>query len=170
MKEKNKQVREIKIEKVVLHCSTVEQGRIERSMKLLKFITGMQPVKTLARKRIPAFKIRPKLPIGCKVTVRGEKAVEVLRKIFGGISYFKKSCFGNGSLNFGVKEYIELPSFPYQREIGILGFDVVVNLTRIGKRVSKRRSKKSTVGIKQRISKEETIEFMKNKFNLNLEE
>jgi large subunit ribosomal protein L5 len=163
-------MRNIKIEKVILHCSTAEPGKLERCIKLLKFISGMQPVKTLSRKRIPAFKIRPGLEIGCKVTIRKKKAIEVLTKLFTGIVSLKENQFSNGFLSFGIKEYIEISSLPYQREIGILGFEVVVNLTRVGRRVSKRRLKKSTIGSKQKITKKETIEFMKNKFNLNIEE
>ena len=55
----NKKIRDIKIEKVILHCSSAEPAMLEKSMKLLKLISGMQPIKTLARKRIPVFKIRP---------------------------------------------------------------------------------------------------------------
>ncbi len=167
---KNK-MKEIKIEKTILHCSTAEPARLERCMKLLKFISGKTPIKTLARKRIPTFKIRPGLPIGCKVTLRKGAASEVLKKILdGGISSLKEDSFNNGFLSFGVKEYIELSTLPYQRDIGILGFEVVVTLTRTGRRISKRKIKRSKQGIKQKISKEETIEFFKNKFNLNIEE
>ena len=72
-------MREIKIDSVTLHCSTADPQKLERSFKLLKVITGKTPVKTITRKRIPTFKIRPGLEIGCKVTLRKEKAIEVLK-------------------------------------------------------------------------------------------
>jgi large subunit ribosomal protein L5 len=158
------------VEKVVLHCSTAEPAKLERCMKLLKFISGMNPVKTLAKKRIPAFKIRPGLEIGCKVTARKQRAIAVLKKIFAGFNTFDEDKFSEGYLSFGIKEYIEIPTLPYQREIGILGFEMVVNLTKGGKRVSERKHKRSKVGKKQRITKEETIQFFKNKFNITIEE
>lgn len=162
-------IKELKIEKIVLHCSTAEPAKLEKSLKLLKLISGMKPIKTLSRKRIPAFKIRPGLEIGCKVTIR-KNCEELLTRIFTGIHQLTKKNFSNGYLSFGIKEYIEIPSISFQREIGILGFDVVVNLRRIGGRVEKRKLKKSVVGKRQKITKEETIEFFQNKFNIKLEE
>ena len=164
-----KNIRDIKIEKVTLHCSSAEPAKLEKYMKLLKLVSGMQPVKTVARKRIPAFKIRPGLHIGYKVTVRGNKALELLNRLFAGVVSLSRKQFSDGYLSFGIKEYIEIPSIPYQRDIGIIGFDVVVNLIRAGRRVANRKLKKASVGRNQKISKEETIEFMKNKFNLNIE-
>ena len=102
--------------------------------------------------------------------MRGEKAIEILSRIFAGVTSLKKQNFSAGYLSFGIKEYIEIPSIPYQRDIGIIGFDVVVNLIRAGRRVINRKMKKAKQGKRQKISKEETIEFMKNKFNLNIEE
>ena len=167
MEGKNKD--KIWIEKVILHCSTAEPARLERCIKLLKFISGMNPIKTVSKKRIPAFKIRPGLEIGCKVTARKQRAIEILNKIFAGINTFNEDKFSEGYLSFGIKEYIELSTLPYQRDIGILGFEVVVNLTKGGKRVSERKYKQSKVGKKQRVTKEETIQFFKNKFNINVE-
>jgi len=166
---KMNKMKELKVEKVILHCSTADQDKLEKSMKLLKLISGRQPIKTLSKKRIPAFKIRPGLAIGCKVTLRGEKAVELLRRLFTGITSLKEKQISPGFFSFGIKEYIEIPSIPYQRDIGIMGFDVVVNLTRSGKRIENRKLKKSKMGNKQRITKEETREFIKKNFNLNIE-
>jgi len=74
-------MRQINVDKVTLHCSTVDAGKLDKSIKLLKIISGMEPIKTKATKRIPTFKIRPGLPIGCKVTLRGEKARNVLKLV-----------------------------------------------------------------------------------------
>lgn len=171
MEEKNKEKNKDKIwiEKVILHCSTAEPAKLERCIKLLKFISGMEPIKTVSKKRIPAFKIRPGLEVGCKVTARRQKAIEILNKIFAGINTFDEDKFSNGYLSFGIKEYIELSTLPYQREIGILGFEIVINLTKGGRRVSERKHKRAKIGKKQKISKEETIQFFKDKFNINVE-
>lgn len=160
----NNKMREIEIEKVVLHGTTSDQQKLEKYMKLLELITGRKPVKTLAKKRIPSFKIRPGLPIGCKVTLRKKEAEKILRMIFTGVKEIKEDQVGPGYLNFGIKEYIEIPSLPYQREIGILGFDVSVVLKRKGGF-----NKRKKIGKKHRITKEETIEFFKKNFNVKIE-
>lgn len=160
-------MREIEIEKVVLHCTTADQQKLERYMKLLELISGRKPVKTLARKRIPSFKIRPGLPIGCKVTLRKEHAKKILKLLLTGVKEIKQEQFGEGHLNFGIKEYIDIPSLQFQRDIGILGFDVSVVLKRKGgfKKEGKKRCK---IGKKHKITKEETIDFFKKNFNINL--
>lgn len=152
---------ELKLEKVILHCSSADQQELERCIKLLNLVSGKKPVKTLARKRIPAFKIRPGLPIGCKVTLRKKDAEKILKLVLTGVKEFNENQFGTGFLNFGIKEYIEIPTIPFQRNIGMLGFDVSAVLQRKGRVIKKTRKR-------HRISKEETIEFFKKNFNINL--
>lgn len=161
-------MKDISIDSITLHCSTADPNKLERAIKLLKFITKETPVKTLAKKRIPAFKIRPGLPIGCKVTIR-KNTHELLRTLLTGVSVLKEKQFNPGFLSFGIKEYIEIPSLPYQRDIGIMGFDVVVKLKRPGFRVAQRKRAKSKIGKKQRITKEETIDYFKKNFKINIE-
>ncbi|MEM4152935.1 MAG: 50S ribosomal protein L5 [Candidatus Pacearchaeota archaeon] len=167
LKEQNK-MREIELDAVTLHCSTADQVKLEKAMKLLKLISGAKPVKTLAKKRIPAWKIKPGLPIGCKVTIRKKKAYELLRTLFTGVANLKRKQFNPGFLSFGIKEYIEIPSIPYQRDIGILGFDVIATLKRKGFRVSRRRRAKAKIPLRHKITKEETINFFKNNFNIKI--
>ncbi|UZE93642.1 MAG: 50S ribosomal protein L5 [Candidatus Pacearchaeota archaeon] len=161
-------MREIKIDSITLHCSTSDPGKLDKSIKLLKLIAKATPVKTLAKKRIPAFKIRPGLPIGCKVTVR-KNTNELLKMLFTGIPSLKDKQFNPGFLSFGVKEYIEITSIPYQRDIGIIGFDVVVKLKRPGFRITQRKRTKSKIGKKHRITKVETKEFFEKNFEINIE-
>lgn len=157
-------MREIRIDSVTLHCSTADPAKLERSFKLLKVITGKTPVKTITRKRIPTFKIRPGLEIGCKVTLRKEKAIEVLRAILMGIPKLNKKQFCPGYFAFGIKEYIEIPSIPYQRDVGMLGFEVMIALKRKGFRIARRKLKTRSIGSRHKISKDETIEFFKQNF------
>lgn len=161
-------MKEITIDSITLHCSTADPAKLERCIKLLKLITKAKPVKTLAKKRIPAFKIRPGLPIGCKVTIR-KNTIELLNILLTGISELKEKQFNPGFLSFGVKEYIEIASIPYQREIGIIGFDVVVKLKRPGFRITQRKKARTKIGKPHIITRAETIEFFKQNFTLNLE-
>lgn len=161
-------MRDIEIDKVILHCSTADTAKLERAVKLLKFITKVTPVKTLAKKRIPTWKIKPRQPIGCKVTLRGTKAMELLNVIFAEITELNEKQFNPGFLSFGIKEYIEISAFPYQREIGIMGFDVVITLKRKGWNITKRKRLKSRIPVRHRISKDETINFFEKKFNIKI--
>lgn len=161
----------IKIEKVTLNCGTgVSPADLEKGMRLLKLVSNQEPVKTKSRKRIPAFGIRKGLEIGCKVTLRGEKAVELLRKLLGTIdNRLSYKQINPGSFAFGIKEYIEIPGMEYQRDIGITGLDVCVTLTRPGLRVCKRKIAASKIPKKHKISREETAQFMGENFNTKIE-
>lgn len=167
-KEDNK-MREIMIDSLVLHGSSAEPQKLERLRKLLKLISNQEPTQTLARKRIPAFKIRPGLHIGYKVTIK-KNVKELIQNLFIGAHFVKKKQFNNGFLSFGVKEYIEIPGLTYQRDIGIMGFDATVNLKRRGFRIKNRKLKKNQIGKKHLISKEETMNFFKDNFKITIEE
>lgn len=159
----------ISIDSITLHCSTADPVKLEKTIKLLKLISNAVPVKTLAKKRVPTWKIKPRMPIGCKVTVRRKKAIELLRMLFTGISELHEKQFNPGFLSFGIKEYIEITSMQFQREIGIMGFDVVVKLKRPGFKVARRKIARSKIPVRHRITKDETIEFFKKNFNINIE-
>lgn len=161
-------MKEIRIEKLTLNCGVGEAGdKLNKAMELLKKITGKQPVKTITMKRIPTWDIRPNLPIGCKVTLRHKEAEELLKRLLQAVdnkipvSKFDK----NGSFSFGIEEYLLIPGVEYDINIGIIGLDVAVTLERPGYRI-KRKIKKSKIGAKHRISKEEAIEFMRKNFNI----
>jgi large subunit ribosomal protein L5 len=161
-------MRDIYLDKVILHGSTADQPKLEKYFKLLKILSGKQPVKTKATERIPVFKVRPGLPIGCRVTLRKEEASNTLKNVLTGLTELKESCFGDGYLNFGIKEYIEIASMQFQRDIGILGFDVSAVLKRKGYNIQERKRTKGKIGKKHRITREETIEFFKKNFNVQI--
>jgi large subunit ribosomal protein L5 len=157
------------IEKVVLHATTADQEKLERYKKLLQYITNRTPTITKAKKRIQQFGIRKGLVIGCKVTLRKQQAQEILKLLLAAIKHrLKKTQVGEGNVNFGIKEYIQIPGIEYRRDIGILGFDVSVVLTKKGKRIEYRRRCKSRVGKKQKVTRAETIEFFKKNFGVEI--
>ena len=72
-------LRNIKIEKVTLNIGAGKNtSLLDKGLKLLKTLTGANPVKTITQKRIPAWGLRPGLPIGVKVTLRKDAAGELL--------------------------------------------------------------------------------------------
>jgi len=162
-------MREVEIEKVVLSVGGVGDD-LEKVAKLLEVISGRKAVKTKAKKRIPAFGIRPGLEIGAKVTLRGKKAEEILKKLLGAINNsLKAKQINDEDFSFGVEEYIEIPDMEYQRDIGMKGLSVTVVFKRKGKRV-KLVKRKSKIPKRQRTTKQEIIEILKNKFNVEVEE
>ena len=71
-----------RIEKVTLNVGAgKDQNRLEKGIHVLKMITGINPVKTITSQRIPTWGLRPGLPIGCKLTLRKTKAMEVLKRL-----------------------------------------------------------------------------------------
>jgi len=164
-------MKKIMIEKVTLNCGAgTDQAKLEKSMKLLKIITDHTPMKTFTTKRIPAFGIRPGLSVGCKITLRRKEAADLLKRLLEAVgNKLKKKQISNGYFAFGIKEYIEIPGVAFQRDLGILGLDVCVTLTRPGFSILKKKSKKSKLPLRSRITKEETIQFMEENFKTTIE-
>ncbi len=157
-------MREIKIDKVVLSVGGKAED-LDKGCKLLQLLTSKKPAKMKSRKRIPAWEVRPKLAVGALVTIRKEKE-NILRKMLVTIeNTLKKKQISENCFSFGIKEYIEIPGIEYQRDIGILGFDVTVSFKRPGRRVKLRKIKAGKLPKKQNVSKEEIIKFMKDNFN-----
>lgn len=170
--EKENPMRNIKIEKVSLSMGTgTDMDRLDKGMKLLQMISGKKPVKTLAKKRIPTWSIRPGLPIGCKVTLRGKEAEEKLRILLKAVDdkLSPDNFDEQGNFSFGIKEYIDLPHMDYIYELGILGFQVSVSLSRAGYRVKERKYLRRKIGKSHVVSKQEGIEFMRTAFNVVIE-
>lgn len=162
-------MKEIRIEKVTLNVgSGTNNDKLEKGMKLIKNLTGVEPVKTYTTKRIPTWSVRPGLSLGCKLTLRKQPAQELLKRLLAAkenklkIRQFDSS----GNVAFGIHEYIDIPDAKYDPDIGIMGFEVCVTLDRAGYRVKRRRTKKSTVSKKHSITKEEAIEFFKQNYNV----
>ena len=156
-------MRQIKIEKVVLSVGGIGEG-LEKGVKLLNFLTGRKIAKISSKKRIPAFNIRPGLEVGAVVTLRKDYE-ELLKKLFVTIDKtLKKKQVSENNFSFGIKEYIEIPGIEYQREIGIIGFDVTIVFKRAGRRIKLRKAKKGKMPARQVITKEEIIKFMEEKF------
>lgn len=162
-----------RIEKVVVNCCVGKSGEpLEKAMKLLEELTGQKPCFRRAKKTIRDFGIRRKEPIACLVTLRGEKAVEFLKRVLEAVdNRIPVSSFDNfGNFAFGVSEHIDIPGTKYSPELGIIGMDICVSLCRAGYRVKYRRRARSKVGAKHRVTAEEAMAFMKEEFGVELTE
>ncbi len=166
---KENKMREVEIEKVVLSVGALG-AELEKAARLLEIISGRKAVKTKARKRIPSFGIRPGLEIGAKVTLRGEKAGEILKRLLSAVNNtVKAKQINDQDFSFGVEEYIEIPGMEYQRDIGMKGLSVTVVFKRKGKRV-KMIKRKTNLPKRQRATKPEIVTYLKTKLNVEVEE
>ncbi len=164
-------MKEIKVAKVTLNIGAgKDQNQIKKGIKLLKNITNEKPVETITKKRIAGWGIRPGLPIGCKVTLRKEKAVKLLKNLVKAKEsrLNEKQFDDNGNIAFGIAEYIDIPEVKYDPEIGIIGLEVCITLERAGYRIKKRKICKRKIHKNHKISKEEAIKFMKNNFSIEI--
>lgn len=166
-KTKNKMA-DIEIEKVVLSVGAVGE-ELDKAAKLLEIISGMKAIKTKSRKRIPAFNIRPGLEIGCKVTLRGESSMILLKRLLEAIgNQLKEKQIKTNGFSFGIPEYIEIPDMEYQRDIGMLGLNITVVFTRKGKRIQIKKIKRGQIPKRQQVSKEEIVKFMQLNFKTEI--
>lgn len=156
-------MRDIKMEKVVLSIGGVGDY-LARGHKLLELLTDRTAAKVKSTKRIPAFAVRPGLEVGTVVTIR-ENPEEFLKKfLIAADNVLKRKQISENNFSFGVKEYIEIPGMEYNRDIGIMGFDVTVVFKRAGRRVRLRKIKKGKIPKRQVIKPEEIIKYMEEKF------
>jgi len=130
-----------KIEKIVINMGVgdaVQNSKVlDNAVEELTLITGQKPVVTKAKNSIAGFRLREGMPIGCKVTLRGERMYEFLDKLisvslprvrdFRGIS--KKSFDGRGNYTLGVKEQLIFPEIDYDKVSKIRGMDIVIVTT-----------------------------------------
>ena len=130
-----------KVSKVVLNMglgeAVTDKKILENATNDLELISGQKVVITKARKSIAAFKIREGWPIGCKVTLRGERMYEFLERLVGiaiprirdfrGLS--PKSFDGRGNFAMGVTEQIIFPEIDYDKIDKLRGLDITITTT-----------------------------------------
>lgn len=164
-------MKQIRIEKVTVNMGVGQAGEeLNKAATILEKITGSKPVKTLCKVKQPTWEIREGIAIGIKVTLRGEKAELFLKDVLSARdNSLSNKCFDkNGNFGFGIKEYIDMPKIKYDPKLGIRGFDVLVTMERPGYRIKRRKIGKKKIPRKHSVKKEEAIEFIKNKFGVEI--
>ena len=139
---KGNKMREIKLDRVVLNIGGVAD-KLDKGVILLEAISGKKPIRVKATKRIPTWNVRPGLEVGAKVTLRGEDALSLIKKLLPAIdNVLKEKQIQDNCFSFGIHEYIEIPGVEYIREVGIMGFEVTAVFSRAGKSVERKKIKR----------------------------
>ncbi len=129
-----------RVEKVVINMGVAEKDNpkvLEGAVANLAKITGQKPIVTKAKKSISDFKLTAGDPIGCKVTLRGERAYEFLNKLFNvvlpGIRDFRgvssSSFDGRGNYTIGMTEQLTFPEIEYNEIVKTQGMDITIVTT-----------------------------------------
>ena len=160
-----------RIEKLTLNIGAgKDQNLLEKGIVVLKQITGIEPMKTITNKRIPTWGLRPGLPIGWKLTLRKEKAKEILKRLLEAKeNTLKPTQFDKtGNISFGIHEYIDIPGIKYDPKIGVIGLQVCLTLEKPGYRVKRRKVMQKKIPVKHVISKDEAMKFMQQSFGVKI--
>ncbi len=168
MSDKNP-MKKIGLEKIVLNIGIGSPGEeLEKAKNLLEDLTGKNPKLTKAKRR-SAFGVSKGREIGVMVTLRNEEAENFLKKFLDAKDHkIRKSSFDDqGNFSMGIEEHIDLPGTDYNPDIGIFGMDITATLERPGFGI-KRRNISRKIGEKHKISKNEAIEFMEEKFEVEI--
>ena len=130
-----------KIEKIVLNMGVGEavndRKKVESAAGDLALIAGQRPVQTRSRKAIATYKLREGMPIGAKVTLRGDRMYEFIDRFvtialprvkdFRGLN--PKSFDGRGNFSLGLREHIVFPEIDYDKAAEVWGMDITVCTT-----------------------------------------
>ena len=127
-----------KLEKITRNMGVGEASKdkkiLENALNDLEAISGQKPVVTKAKQAVSTFKIREQYPIGCKVTLRGNKMYDFFERLinlaiprekdFRGLN--QKSFDGMGNYNLGIKEQIIFPEIDYDKIDKLRGMDIAI--------------------------------------------
>ncbi len=166
-------MRELHIEKVTVNIGVGEAGeRLSKAQKVLKAVTGQTPVQTISKAINRDLGIRIGMPLGCKVTLRGDLAEDFLRRALSirEQRVYEYSFDKEGNMSFGISDYTDFDGMKYDPDIGIFGMDVNVVLRRKGSRIARRALLRRKAPKSHRVDRSEAIEFMKEKYEVEVVE
>lgn len=166
-------MRAIRIEKVVVNIGVGEAGeKLVKAQKVLDLVTRRKSVQTLSHRAVRDWGVRKNMPIGARVTIRGEDADTFLKRALS-IRNNRLPAYSfdpRGNFSFGVPDYTDFDGMKYDPEIGVFGMDVNVSLQRPGWRITRRSVKARPIAAHHRITRQEGIKFIKDRFGVEVVE
>ena len=164
-------MRKISLEKVVLNMGIGKSGDIiDVAKRALEQISGKKPSTRNAKETQRDWGVRKGEPIGVAVTVRGEDAKVLLKRLLEakGNTVNGKSFDNFGNFSFGINEHIDIPDVKCEPSIGILGLGISIALTRPGYGIRKRSKHKASVGKSHVISNQEAKDYLVKEFGVTV--
>ena len=164
-------MRDLHVEKVVVNIGVGEAGeRLAKAEKVLEMVTKQKPVETLSKTVNRDLGIREGMPLGCKVTLRGDSAVDFVKQALAirEMRVPEYSFDQEGNMSFGISDYTDFEGMKYDPEIGIFGMDISVVLRRPGNRITQRALLKRRIPKSHRVDRDEAIQYMKDNFQVQV--
>ena len=164
-------MRKISLEKVVLNMGVGKSGDIiEVSKKALDQISGKRSCAREAKETQRDWGVRKGEPIGVAVTIRGEDARVLLKRLLEakGNTVNGKAFDNFGNYSFGIREHIDIPGVKYDPQIGILGLGISVTLTRPGFGIRRRSKHKASIGKSHIITSQEAKDYLVKEFGVTV--
>ena len=164
-------MKKISLEKVVLNMGIGKSGDvIDIAKKALEQISGKKPSTRNAKETQREWGVRKGEPIGVAVTIRGDDAVVLLKRLLEakGNTVNGRAFDNFGNYSFGINEHIDIPGVKYDPQIGILGLGISVTLTRPGYSIRKRSKHKASVGKTHIITNQEAKDYLAKEYGVTI--
>ena len=164
-------MKKISLEKVVLNMGVGKSGDIiEIARKALEQISGKKPSTRNAKDTQREWGVRKGEPIGVAVTIRGNDAVVLLKRLLEakGNTVNGRAFDNFGNYSFGINEHIDIPDVKYDPQIGILGLGISVTLTRPGYSIRKRSKHKASIGKTHIITNQEAKDYLVKEYGVTI--
>ena len=162
---------EPRIEKITVNIGVGEAGeQLTKAEKVLRDITHHKPIQTLSRTTSKDWGLRKRMPIGCKVTLRGKDADDFLaRALKTRENKMADYSFDyEGNLSYGIPDHTLFEDQRYDPNIGIFGMDICITMKKQGYRIKRRRICQRKIPRRHRVKREETMKFFSEKFNVEV--
>lgn len=164
-------MRRISIDKVVLNIGVGEAGeRLVKAAQVIEMLIDRKTIQTISNTTNKDLGIRKGMPIGVKVTLRGEEALEFFKKAMwvrqNRIASYSFDHEGNCS--FGITDYTDFEGMRYDPQIGIFGMSISVVFARPGKRVQLRRHARHRIPIRHRTTVDEIKRFLTDEYEIEV--
>ncbi|MDE1726720.1 MAG: 50S ribosomal protein L5 [Thaumarchaeota archaeon] len=164
-------MKKITVAKVVLNMGVGKSGDpIEKAKRALEQISGQKPNPRAAKATQRDWGVHKGEPIGVAVTIRKKPALELIKRLISAKgSQLKGSSFDEfGNVSFGIREHIDIPGVKYDPDVGIVGLNITISLTRPGFGIRFRSKHKASIGNTHRITAQDAKDFLAREFGVQV--